>query len=222
MRAPRATVGTHLTRRRARIPGVFAFVVPLCDPGNGVHSRATIQRTMDRSDWTADMTQAVTGQPHTIVHATPERMAFGSLKPISPDYPTLAIDEAFNWSDALSPLESGTWYLVVFRSIRKEFANTLMLTEYDDRAHREALEGEGLLFYFQGQLNGRRECLSFCVWQNQQQAQAGARLPLHQAAASISAIMYDEYHLERYHIRKEPITGAITFARVTGKPADHG
>jgi hypothetical protein len=165
------------------------------------------------------MREALTSQPHAHVPTTAERAAFALLKPITPDYPTLPIAEAFNWSDALSSLESGEWYLVVFRSIRKEFANTQMLTEYDDRAHREALEGEGLLFYFQGQLNGRRECLSFCAWQNQQQAQAGARLPLHRAAASIAANMYDEYHLERYQIHKESATGTISFTQLTSKPS---
>ena len=147
---------------------------------------------------------------------TPAHHAFGALKPVSPDYPTLPIDEGFSWSAALEPINHGAWYLVVFRSMRKTTADTALLTEYDDQAHREALEGDGLLFYFQGQLNDRRECLSFCVWENQERALAGARGALHQAAVSITAAMYDHYRLERYHIVKDGATGVVRFA-----PAAH-
>jgi hypothetical protein len=151
--------------------------------------------------------------------ATAAHRAFSTLKPITPDYPTLPIADGFNWSHALADLDRGAWYLVVFRSLRKVAADTAMLTEFDERAHREALEGDGLLFYFQGQLNLRRECLSFCVWETRERALAGARLPLHQAAAAITADMYDHYRLERYELRKDATTGAIAFERVSNEQA---
>ena len=147
---------------------------------------------------------------------TRERAAFGRLKPITPEYPTLPIAEGFNWEAAMSGLDRGTWYLVVFRSLRTASADVQTLTEFDERAHGEALGGAGLLFYFQGQLNPRRECLSFCVWQRREQAQAAARLPLHQAAIGIVGQMYEHYRLERYWIEKESGSPAVRITRVTG------
>lgn len=145
---------------------------------------------------------------------TRERAAYGTLRPITPEYPTLPIAEGFNWEEAISGLEAGSWYLVVFRSLRKAAADVAVLTEYDERAHREALGGAGLLFYFQGQLNFRRECLSFCVWQRREQAQAASCLPLHRAATEIVGQMYEHYRLERYRIEKEPGSPAVRITRV--------
>ena len=138
-----------------------------------------------------------------------ETKAFERLRPITPEYPALPIAEGFNWEEAMSRLDAGTWYLVVFRSQRAAHADVQVLTEFDERAYREALDGAGLLFYFQGQLNSRRECLSFCVWQHRWQAQAAARLPLHQAATEIVGQMYKQYRLERYWIAKEAGSPAV-------------
>ncbi len=147
-----------------------------------------------------------------------ERAAFSRLAPVTPDYPLLPIADGFNWSEALAPIESGSWYLVVFRSVRARAADVARLTEFDDHAHREALATEGLLFYFKGQLNRRRECLSFCVWQDQQSAQAASSLPLHQSAVAIVGEMYDSYRLERYHLSKERGSHTMRFERLLNEP----
>jgi hypothetical protein len=166
--------------------------------------------------------QELIGIQASIRHsATAAHRAFSSLRPVSPDYPLISISDGFNWSEALAGLDHGAWYLVVFRSVRKALADTALLTEFDERAHREALEGGGLLFYFQGQLNARRECLSFCVWESQEHARSAARLPLHQAATGITGEMYDHYRLERYLLAKDENTGEILFERVSQELPAH-
>jgi hypothetical protein len=155
-------------------------------------------------------------RPHAV--ATPEAAAFHSLTPITPDYPELPIADGFNWTEALAAIETGVWYIVAFRSVRSASADTAVLTEFDNRAHEEAMAHEGLLFYFQGHLNLRRECLSFCVWETQHHAQCASRLPQHQAAVAITAQMYDRYRLERYWLRKDRALGALTFERIVNEP----
>jgi hypothetical protein len=58
----------------------------------------------------------------------------------------------------------------VFRSVRRATAELGLLKEHDDRAFEAALEAGGLLRYFKGQMNQRRECLSFCLWERKEQA----------------------------------------------------
>jgi hypothetical protein len=76
------------------------------------------------------------------------------------------------------------------------------LREYDDRAYEEALGVGGLLKYFKGEMNERRECLSFCLWESREQAIAAASSSSHSEAASITARMYESYRLYRYHLIK--------------------
>src|SRR5436305_1759081 len=161
--------------------------------------------------------EAYTTEQAQFDHTTPQiSAAFHRLKPITPDYALLPILEGFNWVEALAGVEAGAWYLVVFRSLRTSHADVARLTEFDGQAHHEALAGSGLLFYFQGQVNLRRECLSFCVWHSREQAQMASSMPLHQAAAGIVGEMYESYRLERYLIRKAQSSGAVTIERVTG------
>jgi hypothetical protein len=93
-------------------------------------------------------------------------------------------------------------YLVVFRSVRWPKADLDLLREHDDRAYAEALESGGLLLYFKGQANERRECLSFCLWETREQAIKAAGGASHQSAADISVRMYESYLLDRYWLKK--------------------
>lgn len=133
------------------------------------------------------------------------------LLPASPNYVTLPIGQAFTWVDCLAGVEAGDWYLVVFRSVRRASADTALLLAYDDRAHEEARGATGLLHYFKGELNERRECLSFCLWQSKTAARAAAALPLHRAATLLVDEMYHSYRLERYEVRKHAGSRRITF-----------
>lgn len=138
-----------------------------------------------------------------VASAVPEAaLAFQRLAPLAPGYATQPILEGFNWADCLAGIATGQWYLVVFRSVRRAMADDAALIRLDERAHAEALAASGLLFYFKGHLDAQRRCLSFCLWEDMQQARAAARLPLHQEAARVVAQMYESYELERYILTK--------------------
>jgi hypothetical protein len=124
------------------------------------------------------------------------------LSPIYPDYATLPIQEGFNWSSSLGDAHFERLYVVVFRSVLRATADLDLLYEHDELAHTEAIETGGLLFYFRGVINERRESLSFCLWENGEQARRASGSPLHRAAMGIVTEMYESYSLERYDLVK--------------------
>ena len=128
--------------------------------------------------------------------------AFQQLSPIYPDYATLPIQEGFNWSSSLGDAHFERLYVVVFRSVLRATADLDLLYEHDELAHTEAIETGGLLFYFRGVINERRESLSFCLWENGEQARRASGSPLHRAAMGIVTEMYESYSLERYDLVK--------------------
>ena len=131
--------------------------------------------------------------------------AFRTLRPCTADYATVPIQCGFTWSESAARLPAGEWYMVVFRSIRREPGENLTLEMYDYGAYIEAQRrASGLLFYFRGTPNERRECVSFCIWSNRDEAARAARLPLHSLAMNSVDEMYEWYALERYVIRKRP------------------
>ena len=129
--------------------------------------------------------------------------AFGGLTHTTERYSSLPVEDGFDWQRCATGLEDVDLYLVVFRSVRRVTADERLLKEYDDRAYDEALASGGVLRYFRGQANERRECLSFCLWESRGHAVAAARKPAHGEAAGISEEMYESYDLERYSVRKE-------------------
>ena len=124
------------------------------------------------------------------------------LSPIHPDHATLPIQQAFNWSSCLTGVPFDQLYLVVFRSVRRAAVDLGLLREHDDLAYADALEAGGLLCYFKGEMNERRECLSFCLWESREQAQRAAGGTSHTAATRITAQFYESYVLERYYVVK--------------------
>lgn len=124
------------------------------------------------------------------------------LSPIHPDHATLPIQEGFNWSSCLGDARFDRLYLVVFRSMLRVTADLELLLEHDKRAHAEALEAGGLLCYFRGVMNERRECLSFCLWESREQARRASSGSLHRAASGIVAQTYEAHSLERYDLIK--------------------
>jgi hypothetical protein len=139
------------------------------------------------------------------------------LSPTHPDHAILPIQQAFNWSSCLTGVPFDQLYLVVFRSVRRSGANLDLLREHDDLAYADALEAGGLLCYFRGEMNGRRECLSFCLWESRQQAQRAAGGSSHTAAMRITAQFYESYTLERYYVVR-PAFGQenVVFRRIEG------
>jgi hypothetical protein len=124
------------------------------------------------------------------------------LSPIHPDHATLPIREGFNWSSCLGDARFDRLYLVVFRSMLRVTADLELLWEHDKRAHAEALKAGGLLCYFRGVMNERRECLSFCLWESREQARRASAGASHRAASGIVAQTYVAHSLERYDLIK--------------------
>ena len=124
------------------------------------------------------------------------------ISPIHSDYATRPIQDGFSWSSSLAGCRFDRLYLVVFRSVRRPTADLDLLREHDDRAYAEAIESGGLLRYFKGHANERRECLSFCLWESREHAIKAAGATSHRSAADISARMYESYVLDRYWLKK--------------------
>jgi hypothetical protein len=159
------------------------------------------------------------------IYATPP---FDRLVPARAGYQAAAIQEAFNWSYTLEDIESGRWYLIVFRSVHRADVDRTLLTDHDDVAFVEAMSSGGLLRYYKGAVDRQGRCLSLCVWGSRQQARVATALPAHRAAAGLSARFYESYEVERYILRKrrghpEPeitwVSGARPVRRVGGE--DH-
>jgi hypothetical protein len=119
-----------------------------------------------------------------------------------PDYAARPIQDGFSWSSSLAGCPFERLYLVVFRSVRRLTADLDLLREHDGRAYEEALKFGGLLRYFKGEANERRECLSFCLWETRKQAKEAAGAASHRSAADISERMYESYVMERYWLKK--------------------
>lgn len=142
------------------------------------------------------------------------------LIPITPEYAAVPIGEGFNWTERFSHIDSGHWYLVVFRSVRRADADMALLTDMDERAYQEALTRPGLLHYFKGTANVRGECLSFCIWAQQAAAQHAKEQPAHRAAMQLVAAMYESYQLERWLLDKGT-GGSLIMARLDSGEVHH-
>jgi heme-degrading monooxygenase HmoA len=118
-------------------------------------------------------------------------------------------------------VESGEWYVVAFRSIRSAGADPELLKALDDRAYEEATREPGLLLYFRGSMNERHECLSICVWESRERAQAATKMPLHRAAAKETDALYTLFELERWILSKRRGSGTLEIrpVRVEAGPA---
>jgi hypothetical protein len=139
------------------------------------------------------------------------------ISPIYPDYAILPIEEGFDWSYRLGEAHFDQLYLVVFRSVRRAAADLRLLKEHDDRAYEDAIEAGGLLRYFKGEMNGRRECLSFCLWESRERALTASGGVSHRTAAQLTDRMYESYTLERYELLRGK-AGDLVFRRLGGVP----
>ncbi len=144
-------------------------------------------------------------------HAAPHGRIARPLRSVRPDYAVAPIDAGFDWAGCLDATPSGSFYLVVFRSVRRVGADAEMLTEFDDLAHAEARLSGGLHFYFKGELGPDRACLSLCLWDTQEQARAALSLPRHQAAVRIGRDIYETFRLERYQVTWDAPARRIDF-----------
>ncbi|KAJ3391037.1 hypothetical protein HDU80_011130 [Chytriomyces hyalinus] len=124
---------------------------------------------------------------------------------ITENYFETRLPDTFNWDEVASRLGkewAGEWYIVAFRSVRNDRADAKALYEADGLAHKEALESGGLLKYWYGSLNERRQCLAMCVWSSRDFAKLATRKPYHRLASSLASEMYESYTLERWSLTK--------------------
>lgn len=102
-------------------------------------------------------------------------LALTLLKPIRPDYATAPYTESFNWDavfNFLRDLAHATghhwtetdFYVVEFRSCLRSDADPVALHELDAWSLQEAVESGGLLKYWFGTKNGKRENLATCMF----------------------------------------------------------
>ncbi|KAL4930182.1 uncharacterized protein BDV17DRAFT_260095 [Aspergillus undulatus] len=129
--------------------------------------------------------------------------ALTALTTTRPDYATAPYVESFNWSmvveklHSLASQESVKWkrtsfYVVAFRSILRANADGDRLHLLDERSHAEAVKSGGLLKYWFGSKNERRENLATCVWRNREDAKAGGTGPWHAQARGAARTMYEK------------------------------
>ena len=133
------------------------------------------------------------------------------LRPVDDRYATRPIGEAFNWAEASRELGEGEWYLVAFRSIRKDGADEARLERYDELAHLEAEGAPGFVHYFKGPRAADGSCLSFCLWTSRAEARAAAGRPAHVEAVALIEEMYAVYSLEFHRVGRDA-GGELTFA----------
>jgi hypothetical protein len=139
------------------------------------------------------------------------RPCFDRLLPVSDDYATLPVSQAFNWDACAAEALEGEWYLVAFRSVQRLRADQEQLCRMDDAAHAEAAGSPGFVHYFKGPANARRECLSFCLWDSRREAREAAGKPDHVAAISLIAETYERYTLEFLRVTKRTGEGRFRF-----------
>jgi hypothetical protein len=134
---------------------------------------------------------------------------FDRLVPSSPEYASMAVAAAFNWTECAIADVSGEWYMVVFRSVLRPGADEERLRLHDDRAFEEASSSAGFVHYFKGPANERGECLSFCLWDSRPLARSAAGRPAHVEAVGIAHATYERYTLEFLRVRKPK--GSLAF-----------
>jgi len=144
----------------------------------------------------------------------PSHDSFAPRQPVpsKPEYMLLPIDEGFLWDEAYEGVESGDWYLVVFRSKHREGTDYELLTQLDNQASESARKLPGFLHYFIGTPLHSGECLSFCLWKSQKEARLASAQPEHREAVMKGLAHYEYYDLERYSVVKQE--GALSFKRL--------
>lgn len=143
---------------------------------------------------------------------TLSRNRFEVLAPISADYASLPVSEAFNWSECGA--DAGEWCLIAFRSVLQETADVARLWEQDERAFEEAAALPGFVHYFRGLPNERGECLSFCLWESWDQARASAGGPAHVSAMELIDDTFESFQLEFLTVTKSSPTRRFKFSPV--------
>ncbi|GIK02788.1 hypothetical protein Aspvir_006849 [Aspergillus viridinutans] len=161
---------------------------------------------------------------------TPNRLlaqALTTLRPVRADYATAPYADSFNWSSVfaflhdLSTREGYTWsrtnfYVVVFRSTLLAGADVDRMHELDARSHQEAIASGGLLKYWFGTTNARRENLATCVWRSREDAHRGGTGPWHREARGAARDLYEKIVFTTMELVVGDEVGEWSFGEWTG------
>ena len=138
------------------------------------------------------------------------RERFELIHPIVEDYQVAPVPSSFNWKEVvldpveLTPTSDGspveTFYLVAFRSLRKEDADIDRLIELDEVVNQDVKKRPGFLCYFKGELDGAKNCVSICVWTDRPAALQAVSATPHANAAALTSSTYVHYILERWNL----------------------
>lgn len=96
-------------------------------------------------------------------------MALTSMKAIREDYATSPYALSFNWSEIVGAFSKQyasklSFFVIVFRSRLKPYADRELLGTLDKVAHLEAVEAGGLLKYWFGTPDRNNRNLATCEW----------------------------------------------------------
>jgi hypothetical protein len=137
--------------------------------------------------------------------------ALESLRSITPDYATVAYENAFNWEEVVSGLPEsfeGTYYCVAFYSQLSPSAaasiDTLKnLHSLDELAHEEANAAGGLLKYWFGSHldHTSKRNIATCLWESPELALTGGKGRVHSLAMKVIAESYSFWSVERYSLQ---------------------
>jgi hypothetical protein len=135
------------------------------------------------------------------------------------------LSEAFvDFQGSLAPLlaesPTTTFDATAFYSRQRQGLSDQELEElrkFDDSSYAAAVAAGGLIVYFRGSrregmvpsdpslgLNFAPDCMSFCVWESREQAQAGADSDEHAQAARRVGMWYASFALKKYTITTNP------------------
>ncbi|KAJ5684621.1 uncharacterized protein N7477_000966 [Penicillium maclennaniae] len=129
-------------------------------------------------------------------------LALASFRPIRDDYATAAYLDSFNWQEvfdrvkAYADAECHEWttqsfYLVEFRSVLNPGIDQDRLHALDAYSHQEATTSGGLLKYWFGTKNEKRQNLATCIWRSREDARVGGLGPWHAKARAAAREMYE-------------------------------
>ncbi|KAJ5660005.1 hypothetical protein N7507_006456 [Penicillium longicatenatum] len=130
-------------------------------------------------------------------------LALTYFTPTRDDYATAEYLDSFNWTEVFALLkmfseaESHSWrkqtfYVVSFRSVLKPGVDNDHLHDLDAYSHQEATASGGLLKYWFGTKNVKRQNLATCIWRNRNDARLGGRGPWHAKARVAGRELYED------------------------------
>ncbi|KAJ5939585.1 hypothetical protein N7466_002719 [Penicillium verhagenii] len=130
-------------------------------------------------------------------------LALAYFTPTRDDYATAEYLDSFNWTEvfdlvkAFSAAEGHTWtaqtfYVVSFRSVLQPGVDNDHLHDLDAYSHQEATASGGLLKYWYGTKNEKRQNLATCIWRHRNDARLGGRGPWHAKARAAGRELYEE------------------------------